>query len=393
MEYRFSEIEKKWQKYWQENKTFEVNNPSESGGTPAPKFYVLDMFPYPSGAGLHVGHPLGYIASDIFSRYKRLKGFNVLHPMGFDAFGLPAEQYAIETGQHPAITTEKNIQRYKEQLQNIGFCFDWNREVRTCEPDYYKWTQWIFLQLFNSWYNPETDKAEKIETLLEKFKIQNSKFKIGIEEKGFSELSESEKSSILLNYRLAYLAFSDVNWCPALGTVLANDEVKDGKSERGGHPVIRKKMRQWFLRITAYADRLLFGLDNLDWPLPLKEMQRNWIGRSEGALIDFCLTLPTCGTRQANPSPKERGEPGYHTAEKKIWEELKRFSRENRNEQTEAEDVLWQRIRNNQLGYKVRRQHAIGQFIADFVCLEKQCVIEVDGNIHSQQKITIMQGL
>lgn len=284
MEYKFSHIENKWQKYWEENQTFRVENNSQK-----PKYYVLDMFPYPSGAGLHVGHPLGYIASDIYSRYKRLQGFNVLHPMGFDAFGLPAEQYAIETGQHPAITTEKNIQRYKEQLKNIGFCYDWNREVRTCDPEYYKWTQWIFLKLFNSWYNPETDKAEPIETLIKKFQISDYRFQINKNEKLFSDLNEKEKSDILLDYRLAYLAWSDVNWCPALGTVLANDEVKDGKSERGGHPVIRKKMRQWFLRITAYADRLLYGLENLDWPLPLKEMQRNWIGRSEGALIDFKL--------------------------------------------------------------------------------------------------------
>lgn len=284
MEYKFSEIEARWQKYWEQNHVFKVENNS-----PRPKYYVLDMFPYPSGAGLHVGHPLGYIASDIYSRYKRLKGFNVLHPMGFDAFGLPAEQYAIETGQHPAVTTEKNIQRYKEQLRNIGFSYDWNREVKTCDPAYYKWTQWIFLQLFNSWYNPESDKAEPIETLIHKFNVQRTTFNIGNEEKPYAELTEKEKSDILLDHRLAYLAYSDVNWCPALGTVLANDEVKEGKSERGGHPVIRKKMRQWFLRITAYADRLLYGLDELDWPLPLKEMQRNWIGRSEGALIDFKL--------------------------------------------------------------------------------------------------------
>lgn len=281
MEYKFSEIEKKWQKFWEENQIFRVENNS-----PKPKFYVLDMFPYPSGAGLHVGHPLGYIASDIYSRYKRLKGFNVLHPMGFDAFGLPAEQYAIETGQHPAITTEKNIQRYKEQLQNIGFCFDWSREIKTCDPHYYKWTQWIFLKLFNSWYNPETNKAEDISTLIKMLEDGRWKMEDG---KNWNAFSEKEKSDFLLNYRLAYLAYSDVNWCPALGTVLANDEVKDGKSERGGHPVIRKKMRQWFLRITAYADRLLYGLDNLDWSPQMKEMQRNWIGRSEGALIRFPL--------------------------------------------------------------------------------------------------------
>lgn len=283
MEYKFYDIEKKWQKYWEVHQTFKVENDSSK-----PKYYVLDMFPYPSGAGLHVGHPLGYIASDIYSRYKGLKGFNVLHPMGFDAFGLPAEQYAVETGQHPAITTEKNITRYKEQLQNIGFCYDWNREVRTSDSAYYRWTQWIFLKLFNAWYNKQSNKAEPIETLVSKLEAGQWKGEDGksIE---WNKLPDKEKSDFLLNYRLAYLAWSDVNWCPALGTVLANDEVKDGKSERGGHPVIRKKMRQWFLRITAYADRLLYGLDDLDWPMPLKEMQRNWIGRSEGALIKFQL--------------------------------------------------------------------------------------------------------
>jgi len=268
MQYTFREIEKKWQRIWNETQAYKVSN-----DTSKPKCYVLDMFPYPSGAGLHVGHPLGYIASDIYARYKRLKGYNVLHPMGFDSFGLPAEQYAIETGQHPAVTTEKNIARYKEQLNNIGFCFDWSREVKTSDPSYYKWTQWIFLQLYTSWYNPETNKAEPIEGLIKQYS-----------EKGI-ELSEND----LMKYRLAYRAESLVNWCEALGTVLANDEVVNGVSERGGHPVERKLMSQWFLRITSFAERLLDGLNRVDFPESLKEMQRNWIGRSEGAELSFQL--------------------------------------------------------------------------------------------------------
>lgn len=268
MQYTFREIEKKWQRIWNETQAYKVSN-----DTSKPKCYVLDMFPYPSGAGLHVGHPLGYIASDIYARYKRLKGYNVLHPMGFDSFGLPAEQYAIETGQHPAVTTEKNIARYKEQLNNIGFCFDWSREVKTSDPSYYKWTQWIFLQLYTSWYNPETNKAEPIEGLIKQYT-----------EKGI-ELSEND----LMKHRLAYRAESLVNWCEALGTVLANDEVVNGVSERGGHPVERKLMSQWFLRITSFAERLLDGLNRVDFPESLKEMQRNWIGRSEGAELSFQL--------------------------------------------------------------------------------------------------------
>lgn len=269
MDYNHLDIENKWRQFWAENKTFKAEDNSQK-----PKYYVLDMFPYPSGAGLHVGHPLGYIASDIVSRYKRHKGFNVLHPMGYDSFGLPAEQYAIQTGQHPAITTEQNIARYREQLDKIGFSFDWDREVRTSNPDYYKWTQWIFIQLFNSWYNPETDKAEPISTLIPKLK-------------GFEKLSEKEQSDVLMDYRLAYLGEAYVNWCPALGTVLANDEVKDGVSERGGHPVERKLMKQWSMRITAYAERLLKGLDSIDWTDSLKESQRNWIGKSEGTSLKF----------------------------------------------------------------------------------------------------------
>lgn len=290
MEYNFSEIEKRWQQYWAKKKTFKALNPDDpefGKKNFKGKYYVLDMFPYPSGAGLHVGHPLGYIASDIAARYKRLCGYNVLHPMGYDSFGLPAEQYAIQTGQHPAVTTEQNIKRYREQLDKIGFSFDWDREVKTSDPDYYKWTQWIFLKLFNSWYNIEKDKAEPIETLIERFGNQESRFTVDGFEKKWNELNEKEQSDVLMEYRLAYLSEAWVNWCPALGTVLANDEVKDGVSERGGHPVERKRMPQWSLRITSYAERLLKGLDTLDWSESIKEAQRNWIGRSEGTSIQF----------------------------------------------------------------------------------------------------------
>lgn len=294
-EYKHSEIESKWQQYWNENQTYKVTEDASK-----PKFYVLDMFPYPSGAGLHVGHPLGYIASDIYSRYKKLKGFNVLHPMGYDAFGLPAEQYAIQTGQHPAITTKENIARYREQLDKIGFCYDWSRQVKTSDPEYYKWTQWIFLKLFHSWYNPTLNKAEPIDILIKRFETEGCKGTedntltggIEIEIPSFSadewkSFSDKQKADILMNFRLAYLAESYVNWCPALGTVLANDEVKEGVSERGGYPVERKLMMQWSLRITAYSDRLLSGLDGLDWTESLKEAQRNWIGKSTGASVFF----------------------------------------------------------------------------------------------------------
>ncbi|MDG4950358.1 leucine--tRNA ligase [Weeksellaceae bacterium KMM 9724] len=293
MQYHPSEIESKWQKFWAENQTFKAENKSDK-----PKYYVLDMFPYPSGAGLHVGHPLGYIASDIYARYKRHQGFNVLHPMGYDSFGLPAEQYAIQTGQHPALTTQENIERYREQLDKIGFSFDWSREVRTSNPDYYKWTQWIFIQLFNSYYCKKSNQARPIDELVEVFEMEGN---VNIEAEtsqettfGFDEwnnFTEKEKSDILLNYRLTYLAEAEVNWCPALGTVLANDEVVNGVSERGGHPVERKKMTQWMMRITAYAERLLNGITYnekaLDWADALKESQKNWIGKSKGALVEF----------------------------------------------------------------------------------------------------------
>jgi leucyl-tRNA synthetase len=292
MDYQFKEIEQKWQKHWAQNQTFKAEQ-----NTDKPKFYVLDMFPYPSGAGLHVGHPLGYIASDIFARYKRLKGFNVLHPMGYDSFGLPAEQYAIQTGQHPAVTTETNINTYRTQLDQIGFSFDWSREVRTSDPEYYKWTQWIFMQLFNSWYNLEMDRAEDITTLIEKFNSAGSadvkavcdEEVISFLPSDWATMTEEEKQVELLKYRLTYLRESTVNWCAALGTVLANDEVKDGYSERGGHPVEQKKMMQWSMRISAYAERLLQGLNTIDWPEPVKEMQRNWIGKSIGASVRFTI--------------------------------------------------------------------------------------------------------
>ncbi|MEO0528903.1 MAG: class I tRNA ligase family protein, partial [Bacteroidota bacterium] len=305
MNYNFTEIEAKWQKYWAEHQTFKAENTSDK-----PKYYVLDMFPYPSGAGLHVGHPLGYIASDIYARYKRHKGFNVLHPQGYDSFGLPAEQYAIQTGQHPAITTETNIKRYREQLDKIGFSFDWSREVRTADPTYYKWTQWIFIQLFNSWYNMDTDKAESVDSLIAVFgKSGNAAVNAvcDVDTPPFSaadwnNFSNTKKQQVLLKYRLTYLAETEVNWCPALGTVLANDEIVNGVSERGGHPVVRKKMTQWSMRITAYAQRLLDGLDTVDWPQPLKDSQTNWIGRSEGAEVEFkiqdsTLKIPVFTTR------------------------------------------------------------------------------------------------
>jgi len=293
MKYNFNEIEAKWQKYWSENQTFRAENKSEKI-----KFYVLDMFPYPSGAGLHVGHPLGYIASDIYARYKRHKGFNVLHPQGFDSFGLPAEQYAIQTGQHPAKTTQENIKTYRRQLDQIGFSFDWSREVRTSDPNYYKWTQWIFIQLYKSYYCYDTKQARSINELIEVFNAEGN-YRINVaadddieiftddEWKGYSENKQQE---LLSKYRLTYLSETEVNWCPQLGTVLANDEIVNGVSERGGHPVVRKKMKQWSMRITAYAQRLLDGLETIDWPQPLKDSQTNWIGRSEGAMVKFQIS-------------------------------------------------------------------------------------------------------
>ena len=291
MEYNFKSIEQKWQSYWKENAIYKVETDKSK-----PKFYVLDMFPYPSGAGLHVGHPLGYIASDIYSRYKRLQGFNVLHPMGYDAYGLPAEQYAIQTGQHPEITTKNNIARYREQLDKIGFCYDWDREIKTCDPEYYKWTQWAFIKMFDSWYCQRADAAKPISMLVDIFNEQgNAKVKAACTEtpiftaEQWKSYDEKKQQEILMNYRIAYLADISVNWCPQLGTVLANDEVSEGLSVRGGFPVEQKVMRQWSLRVSAYAQRLLDGLDKIDWTDSLKETQRNWIGRSEGAEMDFAI--------------------------------------------------------------------------------------------------------
>lgn len=291
MEYRFNEIEKRWQSYWRDHGTYKVTEDASK-----PKYYVLDMFPYPSAAGLHVGHPLGYIASDIISRYMRHRGYNVLHPMGYDAYGLPAEQYAILTGQHPEVTTQVNTERYRKQLDNIGFCYDWDREVRTCDPDYYRWTQWAFIRMFESYYDTALDKAMPIAELMQHFTLKGTQdlHAVGSEELSFTAadwvaMSEQQQRRVLMNYRLAYLGETMVNWCPELGTVLANDEVSEGVSIRGGHPVEQKRMMQWCLRVSAYADRLLKGLDTLDWSDALKETQRNWIGRSEGAEVRFAL--------------------------------------------------------------------------------------------------------
>ena len=303
--YHFNDIEDKWQKIWRDKKTFKAENNSEK-----PKYYVLDMFPYPSGAGLHVGHPLGYIASDIYARYKRHQGFNVLHPQGYDSFGLPAEQYAIQTGQHPAKTTEENIARYREQLDKLGFSFDWSREVRTSNPEYYKWTQWIFIQLFESWYDSELNKARSIEELRAIFSSEGNIHVNAVCDEGIPhftafewlEFSETKKQEILLKYRMTYLAETEVNWCPQLGTVLANDEIVNGVSERGGYPVIRKKMKQWSMRITAYAQRLLDGLNEIDWPQPLKDSQTNWIGRSKGATVKFRVMSYELGKGSENSS-------------------------------------------------------------------------------------------
>ncbi len=398
MKYNPNEIEAKWQKYWADNKTFAASNTSEK-----PKHYVLDMFPYPSGAGLHVGHPLGYIASDVYSRFKRHQGFNVLHPMGYDSFGLPAEQYAIQTGQRPEDTTRVNIDGgvdkegnqiagYRKQLDKIGFSFDWDREVRTSNPDYYKHTQWIFIQLFNSWYNKNSDKAEDISTLIALFEKEGNANVNAVCDESIEAFSAEEwnafakeqQEKILLQYRLTYLAETEVNWCPGLGTVLANDEIVNGVSERGGFPVVRKKMTQWSMRISAYAERLLQGLNDIDWSESIKESQRNWIGKSVGAMVSFAV--------KPHPQPLSSGEgsqaveKGYMTANAFIATQLVANARENRKNPTEAEDVLWQEVRNSNLGYKIRRQHYIGSFIADFVCLEKKLIIEVDGGYHDEKE-------
>ncbi|MFA5296839.1 MAG: DUF559 domain-containing protein [Lutibacter sp.] len=386
MEYNFRKIEADWQKYWAENQTFKAENPTLSGvegNSIKPKYYVLDMFPYPSGAGLHVGHPLGYIASDIYARYKRHKGFNVLHPQGYDSFGLPAEQYAIQTGQHPAITTEANIKTYRKQLDQIGFSFDWSREVRTSDPNYYKWTQWIFIQLFNSWYNKESDKAEDISTLISIFSSEgNSKVKAACDHdierftaEEWKNFSEEKQQKILLQYRLTFLSETEVNWCPGLGTVLANDEIVNGVSERGGHQVIRKKMMQWSMRITAYAQRLLDGLAKIDWPQSLKDSQTYWIGRSEGAMVNFQILSPALS--EGKGAKYMTGGNNSHILLEK--------AKEMRANPTQAEAILWEQIKSKKLGSKFRQQHLIEDFIADFVCLSKKLIIEVDGEIHESQ--------
>jgi leucyl-tRNA synthetase len=395
MKYNPNEIEAKWQKYWADNKTFAAKNDSDK-----PKHYVLDMFPYPSGAGLHVGHPLGYIASDVYSRYKRHQGFNVLHPMGYDSFGLPAEQYAIQTGQRPEDTTRVNIDGgvdkegkviagYRKQLDKIGFSFDWDREVRTSNPDYYKHTQWIFIQLFNSWYNKNTDKAEDISTLVSVFSAEgnanvNAVCDDNIEVFSANEwnaFAKEQQEKILLQYRLTYLAETEVNWCPGLGTVLANDEIVNGVSERGGYPVIRKKMTQWSMRISAYAERLLQGLNDIDWSESIKESQRNWIGKSVGAMVTF----PILSFPEGEENLESEKTLGYMTGGNNSHLLLER-AKEMRNNPTEAEKILWLNLKSKALDFKFRQQHLIDDYIVDFVCLSKKLVIEVDGEIHNAQQ-------
>ncbi len=381
MKYNPNEIEAKWQKHWADNKTFAAENNSETRGeaelsVAKPKYYVLDMFPYPSGAGLHVGHPLGYIASDVYSRFKRHQGFNVLHPMGYDSFGLPAEQYAIQTGQRPEDTTRVNIDGgvdkegnkiagYRKQLDKIGFSFDWDREVRTSNPDYYKHTQWIFIQLFNSWYNKDSDNAEDISTLISVFQKEGNANVKAVCDDNIAIFSSSEwnafakeaQQKILLQYRLTYLAETEVNWCPGLGTVLANDEIVNGVSERGGFPVIRKKMTQWSMRISAYAERLLQGLNDIDWSESIKESQRNWIGKSVGAMVDFhVLSIPDGNT-----------------------------ALEIREKATETEKLLWLSLKSKALDYKIKHQYKIGDYIVDFVCLSRKLIIEVENTTDASQ--------
>jgi leucyl-tRNA synthetase len=369
MKYNPNEIEAKWQQYWLENETFKAENNSVK-----PKYYVLDMFPYPSGAGLHVGHPLGYIASDVYARYKRHQGFNVLHPMGYDSFGLPAEQYAIQTGQRPEDTTSVNIDGgvdkegnkiagYRNQLDKIGFSFDWSREVRTSNPDYYKHTQWIFIQLFNSWYNKNSDKAEDISTLVSIFSKEGNASVNAVCDDNIQDFSSSEwnafakeqQEKILLQYRLTYLAETEVNWCPGLGTVLANDEIVNGVSERGGFTVIRKKMTQWSMRISAYAERLLQGLNDIDWSESIKESQINWIGKSVGAMVTFNV-IPSAAEGTASVA-------------------------ELRDNTTEAEEILWLNLKEQGLASEFTPQHLIEDYIVDFVSLSKKLIIEVDGGI------------
>jgi leucyl-tRNA synthetase len=373
MKYNPNEIEAKWQKYWAENQTFAAENKSEK-----PKYYVLDMFPYPSGAGLHVGHPLGYIASDVYSRYKRHQGFNVLHPMGYDSFGLPAEQYAIQTGQRPEDTTSVNIDGgfdkegnkiagYRKQLDKIGFSFDWSREVRTSNPDYYKHTQWIFIQLFNSWYNKNSDKSEDISTLIAAFEKEgNATVNAVCDDKiitfsatEWSAFTKEQQEKILLQYRLTYLAETEVNWCPGLGTVLANDEIVNGVSERGGFAVVRKKMTQWSMRISAYAERLLQGLNDVDWSESIKESQRNWIGKSIGAMVSFPVMSVGINSESNNSFALEK-------------------ALEIRGNSTVTEQKLWQFLKSKALDYKFKHQYLIADYVVDFVCLSKRLVVVIN---------------
>ncbi|MFH7018995.1 leucine--tRNA ligase [Flavobacterium sp. FlaQc-47] len=395
MKYNPNEIEEKWQKYWAENQTFAASNNSEK-----PKHYVLDMFPYPSGAGLHVGHPLGYIASDVYSRFKRHQGFNVLHPMGYDSFGLPAEQYAIQTGQRPEDTTRVNIDGgvdkegkqiagYRKQLDKIGFSFDWSREVRTSNPDYYKHTQWIFIQLFNSWYCRKENKAFDISELVKVFEGEGNKLVEAVcddnvaifTKEEWNSYSDDQKEKILLQYRMTYLAETEVNWCPGLGTVLANDEIVNGVSERGGYPVIRKKMTQWSMRISAYAERLLQGLNDIDWSESIKESQRNWIGKSVGAMVNF----PILSFPEGEENLESKKTLGYMTGGNNSHLLLER-AKEMRNNPTEAEKILWLHLKSKGLEAKFRQQHLVDDFIVDFVCLSKKLIIEVDGEIHDSQQ-------
>ncbi|MGV1011513.1 MAG: leucine--tRNA ligase [Flavobacterium sp.] len=388
MKYFHEQIEAKWRNYWSENQTFAAANHSDK-----PKYYVLDMFPYPSGAGLHVGHPLGYIASDIVARFKRHKGFNVLHPQGYDSFGLPAEQYAIQTGQHPDTTTKENIARYREQLDKIGFSFDWSREVRTSNADYYKHTQWIFIQLFNSWYNKNSDKSEDITTLISAFEKEGNSTVNAVCDDNivpftanqWNSFSSEEQQKILLQYRLTYLAESEVNWCPGLGTVLANDEIINGVSERGGHPVMRKKMTQWSMRISAYAERLLQGLNDIDWSESIKESQRNWIGKSVGAMVKFNV-LPPATSKGGGAETEMKSDPKYLTGDPAIAKNLLLHAKEMRKEPTLSEAILWDNLRREKLDVRFRRQHLIGKYIVDFVCLEKGLIVEVDGDYHNTKE-------
>ena len=386
MEYNFKEIEKRRQEYWVKNGIYKVVEDENK-----PKYYVLDMFPYPSGAGLHVGHPLGYIASDIYSRYKRLKGFNVLHPMGYDAYGLPAEQYAIQTGQHPAITTQNNIARYREQLDKIGFSYDLSREIRTCDPGYYKWTQWAFIQMFHHFYNYNLQKAEPIEKLINHFRTYGTDNlnaacgeELSFTAKEWNEKSEKEKQRILLNYRIAYLGDTPVNWCPGLGTVLANDEVSEGLSVRGGYPVEQKIMRQWCLRVSAYAQRLLDGLEQIDWTESLKDTQRHWIGRSDGAEIRFKIVNPGAPDDKDIPETSDDFKsnagnenliPGYYIGDKNLWMKLVETARSVK--PSKAQHVLWDAFLMHRIGHDVKRNQPVAFFTADFVFPLKRLIVEV----------------